>query len=233
MVRRSRDLFVVLAERQQRSQADDGTDPGEAVREAGGRLGRWVQGAVKSMRPSADAKRGSRGRSKSRGRGTRHSSPVQVPRGLLVPGWLLMGMVTVGIGGGFVVGRYTAGLTGDAPLRLGNAERPRQFDRPATDLNAAQEAEQLSAQFYVCGTYSPQEHSRALRLAGQLRDHGISNARVRGFLHEDGSISRWATLCYVASKSGAKPTLEALQRLQVTLGFQLLLLEGSYLIEMK
>ncbi len=224
MVRKSKDLFVALAERQQRGNTKNGKDAGAAVREAGGKLGRWVQGAVKTMRPATESKRDSKGKSKFLGTSSgraRRSPPGRVPRGLLVPGWLLVGMVTVGIGCGFVVGRYTAGIRGDAPLSGGGVEQPREFDRRAPDLTAAQEVEKLSPHFYVCGTYSPQERSRGFTLARELRDHGIGNARVRAFKNKDGSIVKWATLCYVASPDDGKPTLEALQRLEGALRFKL------------
>ena len=60
MVRKSKDLFVVLAERQQRGSTTNGDDASDKVREAGGRLGRWVQGAVRTMRPDKESRSNSR-----------------------------------------------------------------------------------------------------------------------------------------------------------------------------
>ena len=203
MVRKSKDLFVILAERQRRGK--NGKDAAAAVREVGGTLGRWVQGAVKTMRPDREAKAkpkskaasskpgksGKSGETREKARPRpRRTAPIQVPRGLLVPGWLLIGMVTAAIGCGFLVGRYTSGNKVDA-LLSGGAAKPGVFEPKPADLSPDEEIEELSAQFYVCGTYFPEEREKAAELARSLRNHGIANTRFRAFKSKDGSISAW------------------------------------------
>ena len=249
MARKGKDLFVILAERQKRAHTrgqqlpEDDEAPrrgarsatrdaepaagGAAVRAAGGAFGRWVTGAVRSLGGRGDgaAEPAPPRRSRSRNR----EAPRQVPRGLLVPGWILGGMLTAALGFGFVVGRFTVGDRGTVDLqgRAGDPSGragvvpPRGFDREPPELTAAEETAELHKLFYVVQTYHPEERAKAAELARRLRARGIANARYRAF-HKNGSLQAWATLCYVASFAEKQRTLDALQRLESELGFEVI-----------
>jgi hypothetical protein len=226
MARKAKDLFALLAERHQRSTtksmnvtskgknpASKSKDAATTVKEAGGTLGRWVQGAVRSMR-SDDGK-------SARRRATpvsRRNPPRQVPRGLLIPGWLLVGMITVALGGGFLIGKFTSGLDADSGLQNRQAQRPGEFRQTAPDLTAAEETATLSGKFYVVGVYYPGEREKAAELARRLRSRGIEKARI--LFRKNGSISRWATVCYVAPSDDKYEALADLQELEGELGFE-------------
>jgi hypothetical protein len=226
MARKAKDLFVLLAERHQRSTAKSknvaskgknpaskSKDAAATVKEAGGTLGRWVQGAVRSMR-SDDGKPVRRQAAPA----SRRHPPRQVPRGLLIPGWLLVGMITVALGGGFLIGKFTSGLDADSGLQNRQAQRPGEFRQTAPDLTVAEETATLSGKFYVVGVYYPGERDKAADLARRLRSRGIEKARI--LFRKNGSISRWATVCYVAPSDDKYEALADLQELEGELGFE-------------
>ena len=240
MARKAKDLFALLAERHQRSTtksknvtskgknpaskgknpaskgknpASKGKDAAATVKEAGGTLGRWVQGAVRSMR-SDDGKPARRRATPA----SRRNPPRQVPRGLLIPGWLLVGMITVALGGGFLIGKFTRGLDADSGLQNRQAQRPGEFRQTAPDLTAVEEIATLSGKFYVVGVYYPGERDKAADLARRLRSRGIEKARI--LFRKNGSISRWATVCYVAPSDDKYEALADLQELEGELGFE-------------
>jgi hypothetical protein len=226
MARKAKDLFVLLAERHQRSTAKSknvaskgknpaskSKDAAATVKEAGGTLGRWVQGAVRSMR-SDDGKPVRRQAAPA----SRRNPPRQVPRGLLIPGWLLVGMITVALGGGFLIGKFTSGLDADSGLQNRQAQRPGEFRQTAPDLTVAEETATLSGKFYVVGVYYPGERDKAADLARRLRSRGIEKARI--LFRKNGSISRWATVCYVAPSDDKYEALADLQELEGELGFE-------------
>jgi hypothetical protein len=226
MARKAKDLFVLLAERHQRSTAKSknvaskgknpaskSKDAAATVKEVGGTLGRWVQGAVRSMR-SDDGKPARRQAAPA----SRRNPPRQVPRGLLIPGWLLVGMITVALGGGFLIGKFTSGLDADSGLQNRQAQRPGEFRQTAPDLTAVEETATLSGKFYVVGVYYPGERDKAADLARRLRSRGIEKARI--LFRKNGSISRWATVCYVAPSDDEYEALADLQELEGELGFE-------------
>jgi hypothetical protein len=259
MARKAKDLFVLLAERHQHrsststsSSRNDSTaknrdpaanatakakDAAATIKDAGGTLGRWVRGAVRTLRGEAPAKPGrassrgntSRGNS-SRGnssranseRGTaagRRAPPRQVPRGLLVPGWLLVGMVTVALGGGFLIGKFTSGFQPNSGLDSGTAQKPGNFRSNTPDLTPAQEMAELGNKFYVLGTFFPEERDVAAKLARDLRDRGVAKARILRFA-KNGSTIAWATVCYVAPSDARSEVLAALKRHEEDLHFE-------------
>ena len=151
----------------------------------------------------------------------------RVPKGLLVPGWALVGMLTFALGCGFVVGHFTGGLNRGAALDT--AERPGDFHerggRRAAGgrLSRAEEETELHRYFFpVLTGFKPSERAEAARLAENLRSRGIEKARIRFFPFvpgEKGSIAFWATLCYV-TREDQQSALADIQQLQTTLGFK-------------
>jgi hypothetical protein len=246
MVRKGKDLFVMLAERQKtRAQAASGrakrepesrskskpakskpakskSSAGKDSSEAGGigsTLGRWMHGAVRTLRGGEREAPPQRPRTRPG-----KSSPGRpVPRCLLLPGWMLAAMLIVALGSGFGLGQITFGAKAEEGLNRAtqNAEAPARFLQPGQpgylDDEAAQE--RLAKFVYVIGSFAPEEKVRATRLAQELRARGLHQTRVMSF-QRDGSIFSWATLCYVASYSDKDAVLKDIESHQAGLQFE-------------
>ena len=228
MVRKGKDLFVMLAERHQaRAQepagrskrgAASGSSTGGKADDVGSNLGRWFHGALRSLRVSSREAAPQRPRTRP-GKAARRP----VPRGLLLPGWMLAAMLVTALGTGFGLGQVTFGATADEQLNkpVPAAQKPGRFVQPGQpgylDETAAQE--RLGKYVYVIGTFAPEEKGRATRLAQELRARGLHQTRVLSF-QRDGSIFSWATLCYVASYSDKDAVLAMIREHEAALQFE-------------
>ena len=224
MARKVKDLFVVLAEQHKQRQqgaSSASTEKPSTAGEIGNTLGRWVQGAVRTLR-GTDEKVGRRRRRGGAGRKP-NQGIRQVPRGLLLPGWMLGLMVVLALGCGFVLGRLTGGFGGDDLLfaRTGSGvQKLGEFENTAAPgyLPPAQETRELGKTFFVVRTFYPEQRAEAAALAQHLRARGLENTRIKE-IREDGSIYCWATLCY-AAQSARKQVLAQLLKLEKSLGFE-------------
>ncbi len=234
MARKGKDLFVMLAERHKtrtqgpsgrtKREVDTTVTPRKASAKADGEsigvtLGRWVQGVVRSLRRSDREAPPQRPRTRPSKAAVR-----PVPRGLLLPGWMLAAMILVAMGGGFALGQVTFGATTDGSLnkpRQG-AEAPGRFVEPGQPgyLDPSAAEEELGRYFYVLGQFYGDEKERAARLAQELRARGLHQARIKSFA-KDGSIFGWVTLCYVADYYDHEAVLAVLKKHQADLKFDL------------
>ncbi|MEE2886702.1 MAG: hypothetical protein VX951_04660 [Planctomycetota bacterium] len=230
MVRKGKDLFVMLAERHKaRTQAPTARSKKAAGSRSsaassattdgvGSTLGRWFHGAMRSLRVSQREAPPKRPRTRpAKGR----SRPV--PRGLLLPGWMLAAMLVVTLGSGFTLGQFSMGATADEGLNkpTPKAQTPSRFTQPGRpgylDEEAAQE--RLGRYVFVIGTFAPEEKQRAARLAQELRARGLHDTRIMP-VGRKGSIFSWATLCYVASYADKGAVLALIRKHEADLRFE-------------
>ncbi len=209
MARSSKDLFVVLAERHQRNSADARKkSTGEApAGDPGATVGRWIKGAVRNMRGESPPPRRSIRR-----------RPPQVPRGLLLPGWMIAGLALLAVGGGFVVSDLISVDDENPGLDAGRVEKLEKFTQPPGYL-APFEIDQVVGDYFY--TVNPAfrvdngEEERAKtaadQLARNLRARGLAKTRVRRAVRPDGTVY-WAIVCYTSEADKVRD-LETLQRL--------------------
>jgi len=228
MAGKGKDLFVMLAERHQaRTQETSGratretatrSSKGSTSSDAGSSLGRWFHSALRSLRVSNREAPPQRPRTRP-GKAARRP----VPRGLLLPGWMLAAMLVTALGVGFGLGQVTLGATADEQLNkpIPSAQAPGRFAKPGQPgyLDEAAAQERLGAHVYVVGTFAPEEKDRAFRLAQELRARGLHQARVMSF-QRDGSIFSWATLCYAASYADKDAVLALIRKHEAALQFE-------------
>lgn len=226
MVGKGKDLFVMLAERHKaRTQASNGRSKravgpksSTATGGVGSTLGRWFHGAMRSLRVNQREAPPKRPRTRL---SKRLSRPV--PRGLLLPGWMLAAMLIVALGIGFGLGQFSIGAAADEGLSkpTGTAQTPGRFLQPGQPGYLDEEAgqEPLGKYIYVLGTFAPEEKERAARLAQELRARGLHQARVMSF-QRDGSIFSWATLCYVTSYEDKDAVLGLIRSHEAVLRFE-------------
>ena len=132
----------------------------------------------------------------------------------MVPGWFVILLLLTGVTAGFVAGRWTGhphanDLAAKVPQQGGVAPGKFQdggFSRQGPDrlqagyLEPKKQQEQLSKFFFVVLAYAAPQRERAETLARYLRGQGLERTRIREFQLKDGG-SRWATLCYIDTKS--------------------------------
>ena len=210
MARSSKDLFVVLAERHQRNSADaTKKSAGEAPKgDPGAGVGRWVKSAVRKMRGDAPPPRRSRRR-----------TPAQVPRGLLLPGWMIAGLGLLVVGGWFVVSDFFAASDEGAGLDTRTvAQAPGEFRQDPGYLAPSQLDEVAGEYFYtinpafrVLDGEEARAKSAADQLARQLRARGLPKTRIRRAERPDGAVF-WAIVCYTA-EADQERDLSTLKRL--------------------
>lgn len=234
MAGKGKDLFVMLAERHRarnqaptsrterpvetRTSGGDGESSGGGPGELGATLGRWLHGALRTLRGSRREAPPQRPRTRPKKAAVR-----PVPRGLLLPGWMLAGMLLVALGTGFGLGQFTFGATSDDTLNKSAhaAETPERFMQPGQSgyLDEAASEEVLAKNCFIIGFFAPEEKTRAAFLAQQLRARGFRHTRVMAF-ESDGSIYSWATLCYVASYADKEAVYAKLQQHEQALKFE-------------
>jgi hypothetical protein len=209
MARKGRDLFELLQVRARGDQPPPrraARDPADALRAAGD----WLRGLLPQSRGRSPARR------RRAGRGGVPAAPPALRWAALALGCA---------GAGFALGRWTADPADaaepvDLRSRIG-ADSPQEFPpRPgpsAGDLSAQEEVKTLSQFFLPVLHYPDSERTRASRLAHHLRQHNVTEARIKHWPSTTPGVSVWAVFAYVvaptdAAAVGAAP--ELLQRLK-------------------
>jgi hypothetical protein len=211
MVRKGKDLFVLLGERLNPSQGGrQGAARGSNGGGHGG-AGGWFRSLFRAVsetepREAPRQARAARGRRPAAGRRT-----PRVPRGLLVPGWFVILLLLLGVSAGFVAGRWSVdrqdALTVPGPkngsfVPAGFPDRPAHSSVPADPrdqpgyLPPEKQEERLSTFFFPMLDYPAPQRNQAEALARYLRDQGLEKTRIRKLPLKNGSF-RWLTLCYV------------------------------------
>lgn len=234
MVRQSKDLFVLLQERQAQGQRrmNQGRDKPPA---RGRGVGQWFQDVLQSVRakkdggrpaaapkagkPKAAASKPAAGR-KSAGRAG--PEVLRVPRGLFSGGFVI-GALLLGLLGGIGIGRlWQSGPSVPQDQNLNakaGPERPAAFGAgTGVRLDAAAEEELLGPKFYCLAYFSASQRAQAARLAEWCREQGLGSARIHKWQFESQKTKRlevsWFTVCFPPDPSREAEEKSLLKRLK-------------------
>ncbi len=224
MTRKAKDLFVVLSERntprsalgsapRRREPVKRGQEPG-----LGERLAGWFRQTFQSLQGDKSKSKGkSKAKAQPRGRNVGQAAGNRVPKGLLMPGWMLAGMLVLALLGGFGFSQFNRGKGGDKVLATGPQAQGELDLNHGLDwsgvANAEKEQEIPCKFFYMVLPFPslslPLQRQRASRLALYLRERGLDNARIRKFPYKGKDL--WVTLLYVPSLEQGSKSLQQLK----------------------
>ena len=210
MSKRGRDLFELLEMRQSGGSSSRGRKRKRRPRdtERGRRAGAWFSALVGSLGSGAGGKPGKSTKSRKTARPSKsgkRKEPKSGPAPLSIPGTWLVALLLLALGGGFLLGRTTAGAKGSDELRTGNKTAKLMPGRltpkgGSSDLGLQNEVETLSQYCYLMLVYRDSQRAQASQMAEYLRDHGLETARIRPGSNKKTGSPIWVVVVYVLDK---------------------------------
>lgn len=206
MTKRGRDLFELLEMR-----LDGGASPRSRRQKKRPserrqlRIGAWLSSLLRS-----------RGRQRSASKPRRRKSAERTRLPLSVSGTWLAVLLLLALGGGFLLGRMTAGVAGPDELRTSKKVEklepgPLPAGRGSSDLGLQEEVATLSGHLLLVWKYPGDQRDQASALGEHLRAYGIDTARLRLATSTKTSENLWAVVVYVLDKDAADDYIERIK----------------------
>jgi hypothetical protein len=193
MVKRTKDLFRLLEERERAGRQDRASSNGERGAAAmGNRVAQWAQDAWQRVAPGDAPRRPGRA-------------------GMRMSGVGIAATILASLGVGLLVGRAMprTPATTELQARSPAPQRPGPVGAPADAGRDDKDAERLSSFFYPVLRFDVSERQRAAAAAAYLRANGVETARIHEFKVQ--GQPKWVVVAYAASVEDGSAVLARLR----------------------